>query len=330
MKSKSQTATRPSPPIRVGISRCLLGEPVRYDGNHKHDPFLTGTLGQYVEFIPLCPEAEAGLGIPREAMRLVGEPAAPKLITRNSGQDCTAPLLAWIPTALDRLEREQITGFIFKSKSPSCGVERIKIYGDHGQPVASGSGLFAGALMERMPLLPVEEEGRLHDPLLRESFIERLFVSHRWQQLCADTGTVPERGELIHFHTRHKLLIMAHSVRHYREMGRLLAGDGEKDSPADLVARYTEALQQALSLRATVKKHVNVLQHIQGYFKRQLDSDEKQELCEWIENYSKGLVPLIVPVTLLNHYVRKYGQPYLAEQWYLNPHPLELRLRNHV
>ena len=310
--------------LRLGISACLLGEAVRYDGNHKHDPFLTGTLGQHVEFVPVCPEAESGMGIPREAMRLEGDPASPRLITIHSRIDKSRQLIDWNRRKLKQLDGEALHGYIFKAKSPSCGMERVKVYGEKGMPAHKGAGLFARALMERWPLLPVEEEGRLQDPKLRENFIERLFVHQRWQEVTTERFS-PHRLE--EFHRRHKLLIMAHSPRHYRELGRLAAED--QRPPKERLAAYAQGLQEALRLQATPKKNANVLQHIQGYFKRQLSTDEKAELGELIDAYRQELMPLIVPVTLLNHYVRKYDETYLKEQWYLNPHPLELKLRNH-
>ena len=310
--------------IRLGISACLLGEAVRYDGNHKHDPFLTGTLGRYAEFIPVCPEAESGMGIPREAMRLEGAPEAPRLITLISRIDKTRQLTDWNRRKLRELDGEALHGYIFKAKSPSCGMERVKVYGEKGMPAHKGAGLFARALMERYPLLPVEEEGRLQDLKLRENFIERLFVHQRWMELTAQRFSP---GRLMAFHRRHKLLIMAHSPRRYRALGRLAAED--ERPPKERLAAYAEGLQQALRLLATPKKNANVLQHIQGYFKKRLSADEKAELGELIDAYRHEQVPLIVPVTLLNHYVRKYDEGYLKEQWYLRPHPLELKLRNH-
>lgn len=313
--------------LRIGISSCLLGEMVRYDGGHKRDPFLIDTLSQWVEYVPVCPEVECGLPIPREAMRLVGEPEAPRLVTIRSGVDHTEQMQSWAAERVEQLAAEKLSGFIFKSKSPSSGLYRVKVYNDSGMPLKVGSGMFARAFTERFPLIPVEEEGRLHDPRLRESFIERIFVMHRFRALTRD-GT-PSMGELVAFHTRHKLLILAHSPKIYREMGKLVA-EGASMDRAELVDQYLTLLMRALELRATAKKQVNVLQHVMGYFKQELSADEKQELLEVIDDYRQGDLPLIVPITLLKHYVRKYGQPYLADQWYLDPHPMELRLRNHV
>ncbi len=313
-------------PLRLGISTCLLGENVRFDGGHKHDRFLTGTLGRYVEYVPVCPESECGLGIPREAMRLVGDPANPRLVTVRSGIDHTDRMVAWAKDRIEELADEGLCGFIFKSKSPSSGMERVKVYGDGGMPAKTGVGIFARIFMERFPRIPVEEEGRLHDPKLRENFIERIFTLMRWRATLAQGSRL---NHLIDFHTRHKLLILSHSPADYREMGKLVAGG--KAMPADeLFDRYEALLTHALGLKTTVKKQINVISHVMGYFKKQLSADEKRELLEVIERYRAEHVPLIVPLTLINHYVRKYDQPYLRDQYYLNPHPTSLQLRNHV
>lgn len=312
--------------IKIGVSSCLLGEKVRFDGGHKHNRYITQTLGQFFEFVSVCPESECGLGIPREAMRLVGAVDAPRLVTNKTGIDHTDRMRSWAADRLDTLEKENLCGFIFKKDSPSSGLFRVKVYSDKGQPVRTGRGLFAAAFTARFPRIPVEEEGRLHDPVLRENFVERVFALRRWREALVKTKTM---GNLVDFHTREKLLLMAHSPKHYREMGRLVAG-GKQLKPSDLYDRYEGLLTEALSLRATVSKHTNVLMHVMGYFKNQLSGDEKQEVLELIGNYRSGHLPLIVPVTLLNHFVRKYSQPYLSVQTYLNPHPLDLQLRNHV
>jgi uncharacterized protein YbbK (DUF523 family) len=243
--------------IRLGISACLLGEPVRYDGGHQLDRFITDTLGRYVEFVPVCPEVECGLGVPREAMRLVGDPDAPRLVTVRTKVDLTARLLTWAQKRVRELEQENLCGFIFKSKSPSSGMERVKVYPEaaQGSPVPRGVGLFARLFMEHFPLLPVEDEGRLHDPVLRENFIERLFVLQRWRELLAAR---PNLGDLVAFHTRHKFLILAHSPQHYRELGRLVARAKELPLP-ELCDIYQSRLMAALRLKATPKKNTNVL-----------------------------------------------------------------------
>jgi uncharacterized protein YbgA (DUF1722 family) len=259
-------------------------------------------------------------------MRLVGDLAAPRLVTTRTGQDHTERMIRWAGKRVAELEREGLSGFIFKSRSPSSGMGGVKVYDRHGMPSGRGSGLFARIFQERFSLTPVEDEGRLHDPAIRENFIERVFVFRRWRELEAVSL---KRGLLIEFHTRHKLLILAHSPKHLTELGRLMAGAG-RTPVEELRSRYLPVLMEALKLKATVQKHTNVLQHIMGYFRRQLTPDERQELVEIVSHYHEGLVPLIVPVTLLNHHVRKYREPYLLSQYYLNPHPLELKLRNHV
>jgi uncharacterized protein YbgA (DUF1722 family)/uncharacterized protein YbbK (DUF523 family) len=312
--------------IRIGVSTCLLGEAVRYDGGHAYDRYVTETLGQYMEFVPVCPEMEAGFGVPREPVRLVGNPASPRLMMVKTKQDLTDTMTAWARRRVKELEKEDLCGFIFKSKSPSSGMERVKVYTEKGMPVKKGVGLFAKAFMEHFPLIPVEEEGRLHDPHLRENFIERIFTLNRWRQTLKGKKSP---GTLVAFHTRHKLLILSHSNKHYREMGKLVAQTkGKKIS--EIYAQYEALLMEALRLKATFKKNTNVLQHMMGYFKKQLTADEKQELLEVINDFHSGLVPLIVPVTLFKHYVRKFGQPYLKDQVYLSPHPTELKLRNRV
>lgn len=311
--------------IRLGISTCLLGERVRYDGGHKLDSFLAETLGRYVEYVPVCPEVDCGMPVPREPMHLEGDPEAPRLVTIRTGIDMTDQMTGWSRRRIGELEKEGLMGFIFKSNSPSSGMERVKVYTGKSA-VKKGVGVFARIFMERFPLLPVEDEGRLHDPGLRENFIERVFALSRWREYRSSGET---RGGLVEFHARHKLLILAHSPRHYREMGRLVAG-ATKSRLAALLEEYQRQFMEALTIRATPKKNANVLSHMAGYFKKQLSPGEKAELVEIVERYRNELIPLIVPITLFNHYVRKYDEPYLREQCYLNPHPLELQLRNHV
>lgn len=312
--------------IRLGISSCLLGNKVRFDGGHQLDPFLTATLGQFVRYVPVCPEVECGLPVPREPLRLVGDPDNPRLLTSRSGQDLTERMQKWAAARLQELEREELDGFVFKRKSPSSGLERVKVYSPAGMPSNRGVGIFARAFIEHFPNLPVEDDGRLNDPLLRENFIQRLFVHKRWRTLVKNCK---KRGGLVDFHTSHKLLLYSHSEKEYREMGRLVAR--AKDLPIDtLFSRYEQMLMSALKKRSTVKKHSNVLSHIFGYFKDELAAGEKQEVLEILEQYRQGLVPLIVPVTLLNFFVKKYKQEYLVNQYYLDPHPLELKLLNHA
>ncbi|MBW2065662.1 MAG: DUF523 and DUF1722 domain-containing protein [Deltaproteobacteria bacterium] len=313
--------------IRVGISSCLLGNRVRYDGAHAHDAYLTNTWGQYMEFVPICPEAEAGLGVPREPMYLVGDGGSLRLVTVKTGKDMTRKVEAWARKRVRDLELQDLWGFIFKSNSPSCGMERVKVYtGKSSAPQKRGAGLFARIFREHYPLVPCEEETGLHDPGSRENFIDRVFTLQRWRR-CLAQGKGLSR--LMGFHNRHRYLLLSHSPKHYRKMEELItSGRGTKE--LHVYARYGELLVKALALKAAVNKHARVLQHMVGLLKRHMSEAEKEELLNVIRSYSEGLVPLIVPITLLNHYVEKYDQPYLKEQVYLRPHPLELKLRNHV
>jgi uncharacterized protein YbgA (DUF1722 family) len=258
-------------------------------------------------------------------MRLVGEVDRPRLVTNKTGVDHTDRMLTWARKKVAELEKENLCGFIFKNRSPSSGMERVKVYDGNNVPRAVGVGIFARAFKDHFPLLPTEEEGRLHDPLLRENFIEQIFVYQRWREVA----DAPTAAKLIAFHTTHKLLLMAHSEKHTREMGRLMAQAGSLELDT-FIERYQELLMAAMSLKPTTKKHVNVLQHMMGFFKKLISADEKQELLSVIEQFRDNIVPLIVPVTLINHYIRKYQEPYLMQQHYLNPHPLELKLRNHA
>jgi uncharacterized protein YbgA (DUF1722 family)/uncharacterized protein YbbK (DUF523 family) len=312
--------------IRLGISSCLLGEKVRYDGGHKLDRYIKETLGRYVEWLPICPEVEYGLPVPREAMRLVIAEGGPRLVTIRTGIDHTEGMSKWAEKRLDELEKEGLCGFIFKSRSPSSGLRGVKVYNPSGVPVHTGAGLFARAFIRRFPLMPAEDDGRLHDPSIRENFIERIFVFKRWRDLVSSGGGI---RDILDFHTDHKLLILSHSVKHYKILGSIVAA-AKTYSTEKLHTEYLYNLMEGLKLIATVKKQTNVLQHIAGYFKTELSAQEKQELAEVIETYHRGLVPLIVPIVLLNHYVKKYDKQYLQRQVYLNPHPLELMLRNHV
>jgi len=313
-------------PIRVGISSCLLGEAVRFDGGHKRDPFLTETFGAFVEWVPVCPEVECGFGTPREAMRLVRVDNDVRLLTVRTAVDLTDRMAAYTRRRVAQLDAQDLCGYVLKKDSPSCGLERVKIYGTGGVPEKSGQGIFARGLVERFPSLPVEEEGRLSDPRLRENFVERVFAYWRLRGLFRGRWNL---GTLVEFHTAHKLILMAHSPEAYRQLGRLVArarGVGRKD----LERRYTEQFMSALAVIATPRRHANVLQHMAGYFKNLLDAKSKAELGAAIDDYRRGLVPLVVPMTLLRHHVRVHGVSYLEGQHYLAPHPKELMLRNHV
>jgi uncharacterized protein YbgA (DUF1722 family) len=269
---------------------------------------------------------ECGFDVPREPFRQVGDPDSPRLITSRTKIDYTDRMTKWARRRVTELEKEDLCGFIFKSRSPSSGMERVKVYNEKDIPVKKGVGIFAREFMDHFPLIPVEEDGRLHDPRLRENFIERIFAFKRWRETLAEKES---RGNLVNFHTKHKMAILSHSPEHQRIMGKLIAQ--AKDVPlGELYDKYQKLLMEALGLKSTTRKNANVMTHIMGYFKKQLSADEKKELLEIIDLYRGGTIPLIVPITLINHYVRKYDQPYLKEQYYLHPHPLELQLRNHV
>jgi uncharacterized protein YbbK (DUF523 family)/uncharacterized protein YbgA (DUF1722 family) len=265
--------------IRLGISACLLGKAVRYDGGHKLDCFLTNTLGKYVEYVAVCPETECGMPVPREAMHLEGDPESPKLVTIKTRIDKTGQMTSWAEARVIELEQEGLMGFIFKSDSPSSGMERVKVYGENNTSIRNGVGVFARIFMQHFPLLPVEEEGRLHDPVLRENFIERIFAFARWRELLSVNISL---GGILEFHTKHKLLILSHSTRHYQELGRLLAS-AKKIPIQKLLESYQKLFVEALMIRATPKKNANVLMHMAGYFKDQLTSGEKAKLLEIIE-----------------------------------------------
>jgi uncharacterized protein YbgA (DUF1722 family)/uncharacterized protein YbbK (DUF523 family) len=312
--------------IKCGISSCLLGNKVRYDGGHRLDPFITETLDRYMDFVPVCPEVECGLGVPREAMHLEGDPRNPRLVTIHTKIDLTHKMGEWAQQRTAALEREGLCGFIFKSGSPSSGMERVKVYGGKGSPAKVGVGLFAREFMNHFPLIPVEDEGRLHDPGLRENFIERIFALKRLREALKPPFAIKN---LVELHTGHKFLLMSHSPVHYRRLGPLVAQSDSQSLP-QRVQTYQEIFLETLKVKTTPKKHADVLMHMLGYFKKDLSSDEKKELLEIIEHFKRGLIPLIVPITLFRHYVRKYDQPYLKDQFYLQPHPLELKLRNHV
>jgi uncharacterized protein YbgA (DUF1722 family)/uncharacterized protein YbbK (DUF523 family) len=314
-------------PIRVGISACVLGQKVRFDGGHKEDRFLTGTLAQFVEFVPVCPEVEVGMGTPRETVRLVrAEDGGTRMVAPKSETDHTTSMRRYAKRRVRELEPLELCGYVLKKSSPSCGMERVKVYDPNGMPQKNGRGLFAEALMEQFPLLPVEEDGRLNDPRLRDNFFVRLFAYRRLKDLFTGRWRA---GDLVRFHTAEKLLLMAHDLKGYRLLGKLVANP--KAHPRkELAEEYGRIYMQSLRKIATTKKQVNVLQHILGHFKKILTPEERAELVELIEDYRKGLVPLIVPVTLLRHHVRLHGVEYLAGQVYLQPHPKELMLRNHV
>ena len=312
--------------IKIGVSGCLLGRPVRYDGGHKLDPFLTDTRGEYVTFVPVCPEVECGLPVPRQPLRLVGDPEQPRLVTHKTGQDITERLTAWAERRLLELERENLCGFIFKSRSPSCGLSQVKVHALDGRSIRRGAGLWARLFAGRFPNLPVADEARLQDPGLRESFIQSVFVTRRWQVLVAGPA---DPGRLAEFHTRHELLLLAHSPNLCRRLGRLVA-ESDKAPLAKLLDDYLELLTQAMRLRTAVKKHARVLHRLMGYFKNKLDWEEEAILGEFIRQYAEGFLPWLMPVRLIQHHISKHGPQHLKAQYYLHPHPLEFNPRDYI
>jgi uncharacterized protein YbgA (DUF1722 family)/uncharacterized protein YbbK (DUF523 family) len=312
--------------IRIGISRCLLGDPVRFDGGHKLDRFITKTLGQYFEWVPACAEVELGLGTPRETLRLIRQGEEIGLVMPKSGREWTLPMNEYAKTKVAGLAGEDLAGYILKSDSPSCGMERVRVYAPNGMPARNAVGFFARELLRHYPDLPIEEEGRLSDPRLRENWIQRVFAYHRLRVLWEAEWTL---GDLVEFHTAHKLVLLAHSPKAYADLGRLVAGSKKKPR-RELRRQYQADFMAALKILATRGRNVNVLQHMTGYFKKQMDDGSRQELQDIITDYRQSYLPLIVPVTLIKHYVRKFDVGYLAGQVYLNPHPKELALLNHV
>ena len=311
--------------LRLGVSACLLGNEVRYDGGHKRHPFLTDLLGPFVEWVPVCPEVEAGFGTPREPMQLVRGAREPRLVTVRTREDVTGQLQKAVTARLRQLATLDLDGYVLKKDSPSCGLFRVKVYGASGAPTRAGRGLFAAGLAEAQPLLPLEEEGRLNDPGLRETFIERVFAFRRLRELRA----APVRaGDLMRFHARHKLQLLAHAPAAYARLGRLVAGAKGRVSTARLDT-YAAGFMEALAVPATRGRHVNVLQHMAGYFD-EADAGSRRELAATIADYGRGLVPLVVPLTLVAHHARRHEVQYLLDQVYLQPHPKELMLRNHV
>ena len=310
--------------IRVGISSCLLGESVRYDGGHKRDRFATDVLARFFTFVPVCPELEVGMGVPREPIRLVRREGGVRLVAAKSGVDHTDAMRRFAERRVRALAKLDLCGYLVKKDSPSCGAERVRVWGGP-VPSRDGRGAFARVLMEKLPLLPVEEEGRLHDPALRESFVERVFAYRRVKDLSAGRWKL---GDVVAFHSAEKLLVLAHDPAAYARLGRLVAR--AKDLPrGELAERYASEYLRALAKPATRGRHANVLQHMAGYFKEAAPPEDRRELADAIEDYRRGLVPLLVPLTLVKHHVRRCGVEYLARQRYLDPHPKELMLRNH-
>ncbi len=325
-----------APALRLGVSTCLLGAKVRFDGQHKRDAFLVDVLGGYVQWVPVCPEVEVGMTVPRPIVRLQRGPSETTLmINPASGEDWTARMQRFAQKRVAALAKEDLDGYVLKKASPSCGLERVKLYPaartpadpkSPGQPTKDGVGLFAAALAQAFPNLPMEEEGRLEDPHLRENFIERLFAYRRLKDLWRGGWKV---GDLVAFHTAHKLTLMAHSPLAYNQLGRLVA-DAKALPRAQLQQTYERGFMDAMKKRATAGRHANVLQHMLGYLRPHLDPADRDEMAQLIEEHRLGQTPLVVPLTLLAHHLRKHQVAYLLNQSYLQPHPRELMLRNRV
>jgi uncharacterized protein YbgA (DUF1722 family)/uncharacterized protein YbbK (DUF523 family) len=296
--------------ISIGVSACLLGHKVRFDGGHKHDRYVTDILGGYFHFVPVCPEVEIGMGVPREAVRLTGAPQAPRIVGGRTGTDWTERMTVFADQRVRQNDLRSLSGYILKKDSPSCGMERVKLYRPSQVPEKTAVGLYARALRARHPLLPVEEEGRLNDPRLRENFIERVFAYHRLQALM--TGPF-RRGAVVAFHAANKYLILAHSPAHYTRLGKLVA-DIKAHTPAQFRAAYSTGFMEAMAVRATPPKHHNVLLHILGYLKDRLGPGDKKYILEVCDDYRRGLTPLIVPLTLIKLFLARHDVPYIAMQ----------------
>jgi uncharacterized protein YbgA (DUF1722 family)/uncharacterized protein YbbK (DUF523 family) len=312
--------------VRLGVSSCLLGDPVRFDGGHKRDSFVVESLGRHVEWVSVCPEVESGMATPREALRLVARDGTVRLRTAKTNTDLTQAMQRFTERRLDALEAADLSGFVLKKDSPSCGLERVKVYGAGGVPVRSGRGVFADALVRRFPGLPIEDEGRLRDARLCENFVERIFAYRRLSALFRDGWST---GDLVRFHTAHKLTLLAHQPVAYSTLGRLVAAAASMDR-RELQRRYTSPFMAALATLATPPRHANVLQHMLGYFKRVLDDGSRAEVLDTIRQYVAGVVPLVVPLTLFAHHVRRHSIGYLSGQTYMRPYPMELMLRNRI
>ncbi len=308
--------------LRLGISSCLLGENVRWDGNARGDPYILGTLTRHFDFVPVCPELAIGLSVPREPVRLVGPPEARRVLGVNDpALDVTDALASYGKRMAG--EVRDISGYILKARSPSCGMEEVAVYRLRGgRPAKQGRGMYAQTFMAARPELPVEEEGRLGDPMLRENFIVRVFALGRWQAMAAQ-GLTPRR--LLAFHTAHRLTLLAHGDAPYRALDRLVAQAGSR-SIGVLARTYLLAFMEALRGKATRKVHTNVLTHLAGCLKRKLEPGDQAELDDSIRAYRVGEVPLIVPITLFRHHFRRHPHPAAAGQIYLEPHPSELAL----
>jgi uncharacterized protein YbgA (DUF1722 family)/uncharacterized protein YbbK (DUF523 family) len=315
-----------TPSIPVGISACLLGHKVRYDGGHKRSKYCLDILSECFDFVPLCPEVSIGLSTPREPIRLVGNAEASRVVgVKDPEFDVTDRLTAYGDEV--SAKHQEFCGYILMKGSPSCGMERVKVYHENGMPNVAGSGAYAARIMRNNPALPVEEEARLNDPVLRENFITRVFVYFNWKnEVLSD----PSLHEVLQFHSRHKYQLMAHSYEGYKELGKYLATEAPNQALAQVLEEYLLKLMTHLKQRATRKSHTNTLMHIFGYLKKEIDAETKQDLLQAIEEYRTNKVHLVVPLTFLKHYLKRHGSEYIKSQAYLDPYPHELGLRNYI
>ncbi|WP_286220663.1 YbgA family protein [Marinobacter apostichopi] len=312
--------------IPVGISTCLLGKEVRHDGGHKHSRYCTQVLSKHFEFRSICPELEAGLGVPRPAIHLREYPEGMRIIETKGQADHTAAMEGFIDDVIPTLSN--LRGYILMAKSPSCGMERIKVHNENGQVTRrDGRGMFADALLKAYPLMPVEEEGRLNDNMIRENFIERVFAYDDWMQNVA--GEQLSAKALINFHTRHKFQLLAHSEKIYRQLGPML-GDLKSEPLESIADRYIHLFMEAMSKKVSRGSHINAMQHLLGYLKDAMGEEDRKVMLEQMDAYHRGEVPLVVPMTLLRMAQRREPVDYLSAQQYLTPYPDELGLRNNV
>ena len=314
-------------PIKIGVSSCIIGEEVRWNGGHARQRWLTDVFWDFVDYVPVCPEVEVGMGVPRPTVRLERHGSGIRMIDPKNEVDWTAAMNRLSRSRASEMESHDLCGFVLKKNSPTCGLERVKVVHEGGGGASKdGQGLFASALVHRFPHLPIEEEGRLNDPQIRENFVERVFAFRRVKDVFKPRWTV---GDVVEFHTREKLLLRAHDEVRYRELGVLVANSKAIPRGAfkdDYMDRYMAALRR----RATVAKHGNVLQHMVGFLRRVDDEAGREEMQGAIEDFRAGLVPLIVPTTLIRHLAKRHDQRILLESSYLSPHPKELMLRNHA
>ncbi len=325
-KTQPLLPKRPLPPLKVAVSDCLTGSEVRFDGGHKRSSLCHEQLTGLFELRGICPELGIGMGVPRDPIRLVGDVAAPRAQgVKDAAVDVTLPLQEYARSIVPSLA--DVFGYIFIKNSPTCGLFRVKVYParGNGAPAVNGRGVYAAEIVRACPELPVEESGRLEDPVLRENFVMRVFAFAHWQRLVA-AGLTANR--IIAFHSAYKYLLMAHSVPHYQQAGRLLANlSGDVSTQADA---YVSLLMTGLARPATRGGHANVLQHLQGYVKDDLDSTTRRELADLIQSYRRGEIPLLAPLTLLRHHLRRFPDAYALEQIYLEPHPPAAGLRREL